>query len=420
MVKSVLLKLTAFFIFLLFLATSIVAISSYNQHITNLNGSMKDASDLKTEGKSISTIKEGSLPYETFTNSIYSTISPPTKISAISSKRQANSCSFELRSKHEIFNSSDGYFYEYSNVSNTTGVSSGKYSVMFCENGLPPGTIWYVNLSNGMKSGPITACDTITNPLINGTYHTFLLTNGTYTFSAASSNKTYYAYTFLGTGNNQVYHAYGGIFTVNGSSLDQPVGFNQVTYLVTIKETGIRSGCIWGIKSTSFGTGANAPYSISFRTTNGTYEFEPVNDLSYYSTVSQFTIIVNGSNTTVTIKYLQYANIEGKISPINANITVKGRYYNFSSSNFMFHCFPFGFNISVPAGSYEIIFSERGYETYYDNVTLVNGEIVNLSYNLKHITVLGFSETDLYSIILGSVAAVSVIGVIILYRHGKK
>lgn len=48
---------------------------------------------------------------------------------------------------------------------------SAKYAVTFTESGLSPGTIWYVNLSDGLSSGPIT-----------GSTYTFYLANGTYTY----------------------------------------------------------------------------------------------------------------------------------------------------------------------------------------------------------------------------------------------
>ena len=54
------------------------------------------------------------------------------------------------------------------------------YKVTFTETGLPSGTTWYVNLSNGMDSGAIT-----------GTSYSFSLANGTYSYTIATSDKTY-------------------------------------------------------------------------------------------------------------------------------------------------------------------------------------------------------------------------------------
>ena len=49
------------------------------------------------------------------------------------------------------------------------------YSVQFTESGLPSGTTWYVNLSNGLVSGSIT-----------GTSYSFSLTNGTYSYTVSN------------------------------------------------------------------------------------------------------------------------------------------------------------------------------------------------------------------------------------------
>ncbi|MEM3872780.1 MAG: hypothetical protein QXE05_09495, partial [Nitrososphaeria archaeon] len=55
-----------------------------------------------------------------------------------------------------------------------------KYNVEFTETGLPSGTTWYVNLTNGMDSGAIT-----------GSSYSFSLTNGTYSYTIATSDHTY-------------------------------------------------------------------------------------------------------------------------------------------------------------------------------------------------------------------------------------
>ena len=60
-------------------------------------------------------------------------------------------------------------------ISFTPVSTTEKYSVKFTEKGIPSGTAWYVNLSNGMKSGSIT-----------GSSYTFLLANGTYSYTAAN------------------------------------------------------------------------------------------------------------------------------------------------------------------------------------------------------------------------------------------
>ncbi|MEM3490074.1 MAG: hypothetical protein QXO75_10550, partial [Nitrososphaerota archaeon] len=54
------------------------------------------------------------------------------------------------------------------------------YTVTFTESGLPSGTTWYVNITNGPDSGAIT-----------GSSYSFSLTNGTYSYTIATSDHTY-------------------------------------------------------------------------------------------------------------------------------------------------------------------------------------------------------------------------------------
>jgi DNA-binding beta-propeller fold protein YncE len=77
------------------------------------------------------------------------------------------------------------------------------YNVTFSETGLPSGIVWYVNLTNGMKSGPITF----------PTY-TFLVTNGSV------------GYTISGTGGYSANKTSGSI-TVNGYNISISMKFSK-------------------------------------------------------------------------------------------------------------------------------------------------------------------------------------------------
>ncbi|MCL4480013.1 MAG: hypothetical protein M1113_00805, partial [Candidatus Thermoplasmatota archaeon] len=69
------------------------------------------------------------------------------------------------------------------------------YQETFVEAGLPAGFVWYVNLSNGVSSGPISTGSV-----------SFYLTNGSYSYQISTNDKTYEATPLSGT------------FNVNGSS----------------------------------------------------------------------------------------------------------------------------------------------------------------------------------------------------------
>ena len=59
-------------------------------------------------------------------------------------------------------------------------VMAPSFPVTFTESGLPTGTIWYANISNGNNSGAISESS-----------YTFYLTNGTYSYQVGTSDKTF-------------------------------------------------------------------------------------------------------------------------------------------------------------------------------------------------------------------------------------
>ena len=104
----------------------------------------------------------------------------------------------------------------------TTSVS--KYTVTFTETGLPSGTTWYVNLSNGVDSGAIT-----------GTSYTFSLTNGTYSYT--TSNVSGYSVS-----------SSSGSITINGSSISISITYKATsTPPSKTSPSGISSTEIYGI-----------------------------------------------------------------------------------------------------------------------------------------------------------------------------
>ena len=128
------------------------------------------------------------------------------------------------------------------------------YSAKFTEIGLPSGNSWFVNLSNGDKSGPIT-----------GTSCTFSLTNGTYSYSVAVANKTYSTGTLPGS------------LTVNGTSVSKSIYFSEVTYLVDFTESGLPAGTDWYVNLSNGETFSTVTNSISFYEPNGTYSYALAN-----------------------------------------------------------------------------------------------------------------------------------------------
>ena len=187
---------------------------------------------------------------------------------------------FTIASTDKIYGPSPsyGYFYVRGNsVSKSVSFTEVKYTVTFTESGLPSGTAWYANLSNGMKSGSIT-----------GSSYSFSLTDGTYSYTIATTDKIY------GPSPSS------GSFTVNGSSVSKSVSFTEVKYTVTFTESGLPSGTHWSMTFNGATSGSNGT-TITFDAVNGTYSYT-VSNVSGYS-VSSGSISVNGANIAKNVTF---------------------------------------------------------------------------------------------------------------------
>ncbi|MEM0134271.1 MAG: S53 family peptidase [Thermoplasmatales archaeon] len=164
------------------------------------------------------------------------------------------------------------------------------YSVTFTESNLPSGTVWYMNLTNGMHSGPIT-----------GSSYSFSLSNGTYSFTIATRNNLYRP------------SQYSGIFTINGQQLSESITFFLVTYTVTFTEAGLLSGYwyvnITGLKSSGALPSSQTIYSTSL--TNGSYSYSVSTGNKIYRPSYTGTFTVNGAPVAQSITF----------SPVNYSVT---------------------------------------------------------------------------------------------------
>ncbi|MHB1623374.1 MAG: beta-propeller fold lactonase family protein, partial [Cuniculiplasma sp.] len=193
------------------------------------------------------------------------------------------------------YDASNGYLYVTNYGSDSVTVINGNglqvtvwallYHVIFTETGLPAGTTWYVNISNGISSGAIT-----------GTSHSFSLINGTYSYSIATVNKSW--------------HSNGSSFTVNGPSAPQSITFSLVKYAVTFTETGLPSGITWYVNITGHDSGAITGLTYFVMLTNGTYAYTiQTNNKIYEPSPSSGPITVNGGpkSVSVTFSLVKYA-----------------------------------------------------------------------------------------------------------------
>ena len=265
------------------------------------------------------------------------------------------------------------------------------YKVTFNETGLSSGTSWYINISE--SNGTVYQSSAIT-----GSSNLFSLPNGSYTYIVGTTSK--------------IYHADGGLFNVNGLLTKNKisVSFSKEMYTVTFTESGMPAGTIWYVNGSMTGH-AMSGSTVSFSLTNGTYSFSVTNTITYYTTATQFTVTVNGKNMKETVTYNHYSYITGIISPGNANVTINGKIINLTTTG--------SFNTTVTAGSYDLVISEKGYITHYDNLTISSGETQNVSYVLKKTTKPGLSGTEIDAIVIGTIAAVAVIGSVVMIVRRK-
>ena len=264
-------------------------------------------------------------------------------------------------------------------VSKAITFSMVNYTVKFTETGLPPGTTWNVNLTDGMKSGAITAAA-----------YSFSLTNGTYSYTISTANKTYSPSPSSGS------------FTANGAPVSSEISFSKYLYTVTFSEKGLASGVSWYVNSTSAFGHATSPNNITFRLSNGTYAFTVTNLSSYYVSTTHITVTINGRNTHNTADYLHWGYITGTISPNNATLTINGKPVSVSTSG--------TFSLSVSNGTYDIVASDTGYYSYNHNITLNSGNMKNLTINLRPVSKpTSLSPVLLYGI-LGTVVVVAIAG----------
>lgn len=251
------------------------------------------------------------------------------------------------------------------------------YNINFTETGLPSGKYWYVNVTGGQLSGPIT-----------GTSYSLSLQNGTYDYSVSTSYNVFKP-------------VYKNSFTVNGTSNSESIKFTQVKYKVTLSETGLKPNTEWYVNSTGLKNSTESPGSLTYYLSNGTYKFSVTNLSLYYALSNTFTVTVDGSNITSSVAFQHWAFLTGKVSPENARVLLNGKNITVISG---------AFNASVAAGTYNLTISANGYESYHSVFNISAGSMNNITVDLHTVSKSGsISSTDVYAII-GGVAAVVIIG----------
>ncbi len=263
------------------------------------------------------------------------------------------------------------------------------YKITFTESGFSTGTTWYVNLTGGVDSGPIT-----------GLSYSFSLTNGTYSYTLATSDKIYRPSPSSGS------------FTVNGAEISEPVTFSRITYSVTFTESGLPSGTTWYANlSDGIDSGAIIGTTYSLSMVNGTYPYTiATTDRTYSPLQSSESFTVNGSATSVPVTFSKvvyavsftesgfstgttwYVNLTGGVDsgPVTGSSysfsLANGTYsYTIATANNTYEPSPFSGSFTVYGNSvlktvsfsevkYSVTFLESGLQTGTWYVNLSNGE----------------------------------------------
>gem|GEM_PF-6395891 len=155
---------------------------------------------------------------------------------------------------------------------------------VFAANGLPFGVPWYVNLTSGPSgfspesSGPLDQLGV-----------SFQLTNGSYTYTAESADKSYVT---AGT----------GAFSIWGTSFIQTIVFSPENYSVAFEEAGLPAGSTWSVLLNGTWLASDLP-RIVFQETNGNYPFLVGDIYGFTATPSAGAVIVRGSDPTAVDVY---------------------------------------------------------------------------------------------------------------------
>jgi YVTN family beta-propeller protein len=165
------------------------------------------------------------------------------------------------------------------------------FIVTFTESGLPSGTKWYVNLSNGQSFSSTTNTITFNEP--NGSY--------SYIISGISGYRA---------------NTYSGTINVNGNPVGVSINWTEIIYPITITENGIPNGTLWS--ATLTGTTFNGQYinitlssttnTITFNEPNGSYLYIIHLPSGYQSNNAKGSVNVSGNSAIATFKAQQTTN----------------------------------------------------------------------------------------------------------------
>lgn len=274
-----------------------------------------------------------------------------------------------------------------SSVSETINFVPVKNIIMFEESGLPPYVTWFVNITGSNGTLRIEGTGNLSSSV----------TNGSYTFTVASGDRSYAP------------SIHNGEFTMSGNKVIELVTFTSIKYVVSFNVSGLPSGSIWMINITNGISLSSTNTSISTTLMNGTYTYTSSNSTFFYPLIYRGTFTIEGHSITVSVQYIHYSYITGSVVPTNAIVIMNGMQIQVISGVF---------NKSVAEGSYQIVVSETGYKSYFGNVTISQADqVIHITVNLTKLsTPPTSSPVYVYAAISAVIALLAIAGIIVYIR----
>jgi hypothetical protein len=285
------------------------------------------------------------------------------------------------------------------------------YTVTFTENGLPSGTIWYVNLSNGQSIFSTTNIITFSEP--NGSYAYYIgsISSG-YTATPASGN-----------------------VLVNGANVNVAITFTSITvttkYTIRFTETGLPAGTYWtvtlNILSTLCILLSSTTNTNTINMTNGTYSYSVGSVSGYATNVTTGTLTVNGNNINVNVQFTSttktYQIVITQIGiplGISWSVTLTGTTFNGQYINTTLSSTTNSITFNEPNGSYTYtILLPSGYQSStLKGSTTVTGPLTMATIKVQATT--NYLLIGIIVILVIIIAALSGIFVIIKKKGGPK
>ncbi len=259
-----------------------------------------------------------------------------------------------------------------------TAITTSQYNATFTETGLPSGAEWWVNVTGQSPQSSTAGSITI------------YVVNGSYSYTVSTVDKTY--------------EALGGSFTVNGTSVTEPVAFSRVTYSVKFPETGLPTGTEWWVNVTGQSPQSSTAGSMTIYVVNGSYSYTvSTADKTYEASGGSFT--VNGvgatkpvvfSQVTYTVKFTEtglpsgtewWVNVTGQ-SPQNSttgSITISlanGSYsYVISAVDKTYEASGGSFTVNGAGVTEKVAFSRVTYSVEFTENGLPSGASWSVTFN---------------------------------------